>query len=189
MELDQVLMENGEWHVSDTFVGKKGSWYRTRHVHRVVGAEIETSTVLEVLAKARFPEGWDPERQKPYWIDKNWENETVENVGLVTLSGVQESVGRPAVLGIQAPSGSKEYQKQYREMNREKYRLANKKYQEKVRAAYKAARKKGEPAVGSHEPAPAADSYTSEMQTRLERILAGTGGTLDSASLVEQEKK
>lgn len=170
----ELLKELG-WGLGDTLIGRKGSWNVSRETLRVNDlGEVERSTVLQILAEHKFPKPWE-EGKEPYWLDKDWTNEKLENVGMMTRAGVSTAAGpthRVSALGL--PTGSKEYQKAYRDANRDKFRTASKKYQQKCRAALREKRKleeleaRGGPAA----PAPLVDTATAEMQEKLNSILA-----------------
>lgn len=134
-ELDQLLLANGEWVTSSEIVGRRGSWNRSREIVRLEegATEIQKSTVLHFLATLKFPEGI-PEGKEPFWKDKNWQNESLENVDLMTRAGA-EIPGKVRESEIPFPSGSREYQAEYRKRHPEKFREANRKYQKKAREA------------------------------------------------------
>jgi hypothetical protein len=172
------------WTVIDSSSGRKGSWTISRVAIRVLdNGEVESQTVLQLLAQEKFPAGWDTTLQQPYWKDKNHLNETEENVELMTFAGLStKNTHRPSSLGI--PSGTMAYHQAYREKNREKFRLANKRYQEKLRLAYKEKTKIAD--AQTHHPSASvgADASTapharqpdtSLLQEQLEKILQSVG--------------
>ena len=83
-------------------------------------------TLLELMATVKFGSEYDRENQRAYWKDKNPENETFENVGLVTLKYGRQ----PSPIGV--PAGTAEYQREWQKRNREKIREAQKRYRQKI---------------------------------------------------------
>lgn len=92
-------------------------------------------SVLQVLAKEKYGEHYDPELHLAYWADKDWTHETWGNVRIATRNRGNIRRGNP----YGAPSGTKEYWKAYREKNAERVKgyhdKAQKRYRGKLAAA------------------------------------------------------
>lgn len=170
-----ALLQQSPWGLSEAVEGARGVWRRSRVLLRIVEGqqEPERMLLLDFLAAVKFT---PQERQGKHavWADKNWENESLENVVLVTPAGTGDNLpaGRPSQHGIAAPANTKEYQREYRNKNREKIRAANRKYQAKMRAAYNE-QKSNNPAVPapteltSSEATVAADAAFQELMQKL----------------------
>jgi len=94
-------------------VSKRRDWYNSRLVLLDDGT---TRPVLHVLAEERFgPLG---SRWKPYWVDKDWTNETMDNVAVSDMQ--VEETKRVTKYGV--PAGTPEYYRKYRAENGEERR-------------------------------------------------------------------
>src|SRR5215204_3459692 len=112
---------------------KKGKlWTRSRLVIIDGPSGPVPVPILWLLAREAYPD-WDQKTHTPVWSDKDWMNESVENVSLVE-KGMGERV--PSVLGL--PAGSPEYYKAYRAKNKEKYRAYQREYAKRRREHFKA---------------------------------------------------
>jgi hypothetical protein len=177
MQLLDLLKRDG-WGVSEMLEGRKGSWTLARKVLRVrEDGTMEESTVLLLLAREKFPQGWE-EGKVPYWADKNHLNETIENVELMTLKGVHEEKDEERRTKVPAsklgvPSNSAEYQRLYREQNRDKFRAANRKYQRNLRTAYAKAKKMEEPAEIPSTPDPVAEELAGQFGDLMDKLSSG----------------
>jgi hypothetical protein len=95
----------------------------------VLRADGSTMPVIELLAVAKFKH-WE-EEQFPFWIDGDYRNETLANVGLATRAA--GGVSRPtSSLGV--PAGTKEYMRLWRERNRSRVRETQQRYAAKQKA-------------------------------------------------------
>jgi hypothetical protein len=86
-----------------------------------------TAPVLDVLARRKYATGWE-EDQFPFWVDGNYRNEMLANVGLATKASNGDARRRSA-FGV--PAGTKEYMKRWRAANRDKMKAAQQRYADK----------------------------------------------------------
>lgn len=92
---------------------RRNAWTRSRLVALPDGPV----PLLYLLATAKFGQ-WDPKEKFPYWKDRNWTNESIENVALMDETVSTGAKGRMSQFGV--PSGTKEYRKLYREKHKER---------------------------------------------------------------------
>lgn len=85
-------------------------------------------SILQVLGRERYG-SLDLREYMVYWIDGCWENETWENVGIT----VKAKGTRQVRNGIGVPSGTPEYWKRYREINKARVKAFQAKSREKMR--------------------------------------------------------
>lgn len=109
-------------------VTTRGRWAVSRHVVFLD----EVIPVLSLIALCRFGP-WGKDR-KPYWLDGEWTNESLSNVG---LSNAPRDVKKKSSYG---PSGTKEYNNAWREANKARVYAAQKRYRERVNAERQAIR-------------------------------------------------
>lgn len=94
-------------------ITKRRPWTTSRLVD--VG-EGRTQPLLELIAQAKFVE-YDPKEYMAYWKDRNWKNETWDNVEICSKTAARPSAGRSAY-GF--PAGTPEYYKAYRAKNKDR---------------------------------------------------------------------
>jgi hypothetical protein len=172
-DASDLLVAHG-WYPTATLIGRANSWTRSRECLRIVEgqSEPEASTVLEQLAKLKWPEGISVGRTA-IWADRNCLNESLENVSLVAQLGSSADQKLSAPGKNPFPTGTKEYAKWYRENNKEKFQEAQRKYRRKLMDA----RDKVVQLESKGVDAPI-DSYTNDMMERLRRIAEAAGTEL-----------
>jgi hypothetical protein len=119
-------------------VGRRKPWTQSRL------AKVEDGTtvpVLRLLALEKFGP-WREAERTPYWKDRDWRNETLDNVEMLD---VVESTGIRKVSAFGVPAGSKPYLKAWREANPEKVKAAQKRYREKRAALLREVRRPTDP--------------------------------------------
>lgn len=183
------LLEPRGWMITGREKGRSDSWDRSRICVTVSG---EQSTVLLELTKLLFPEVKDVTLLEPYWKDHDPENEVFSNIAIrveasnpvitqpetfVPTPGKPR--GRPAGNKYGAPAHSPEYQKEYYRQNKEKFALAQKKYYEKVRTKYAKEFTTVDDGHMRSTKGEGFETYTDEMQTRLEKIAEMAGKKLE----------
>jgi hypothetical protein len=89
---------------------------------------------LYFLAAHKFG-AFDPKDTMPFWADKRFTNESLENVSITKLS----SERRPRKNTYGVPSGTPEYLKRYRDANKDRVKKYHQTYYRKMRSAYLAA--------------------------------------------------
>jgi hypothetical protein len=109
-------------------VSRRRTWTTSRLGVRRDGS---VEPVLLLLARLKYGT-WDPEVQYPYWRDKNWQNETWENV---VLADMQARRRHTSMNPYGVPSNTPEYWVRYRERNAEKLREYHRKRYERNRKA------------------------------------------------------
>jgi hypothetical protein len=83
-----------------------------------------TMPVLRILAREKFGE-WDEREKFPFWIDKDWTHETLDNVELCAHS---ESDGQRPISSYGVPAGTQEYSRRWRAANTEKVKTSQRNY-------------------------------------------------------------
>src|SRR5262245_9893192 len=128
-------------------------WTRSR----LVKLDDNTTTpLLQLLAEHKFI-AWDPLTHYPVWVDRDYTNESLENVQLTLF---RQGKNRRTNLNIPHPAGTLEYFRAYRKMHPDKSREHAKQHREKVKKLTEAARQAdiAKP-VGLEEPDKAADKF------------------------------
>jgi hypothetical protein len=116
-----------------------------------------TMPVLRILAREKFEE-WDEKEVFPFWVDRDWTNETLENVGLCP---VLDKDAKRLASSYGVPAGTKEYSKRWRAANVEKVKASQKAYRLRRADEYRRLR-----LLASGEPL--AEGETSSTTVRIE---------------------
>ena len=135
----------------------------------IVDPDGSTEAVLVALARRLYPEV-DLSRNIVFWKDKNWQNETPENVTLTPAAATR------AKSPYQALSGTPEYHRAYRQANKAKFREYTARYNTKLKVARIAV-------ISANMHALPSDSFAARLQERLEAIIASPS---PSTPLLEQ---
>lgn len=109
---------------------KRKLWTRSREVKV---SETEWRPLLVLMAYHQVPE-FDEKTMEAYWRDREWTNESFDNVAIRMLEPEREA--KPGRLR----SGTAEYHKQWREKNKDRLRLYYRMRQRDMREVYKKAK-------------------------------------------------
>lgn len=172
----EVVLGALGWLVTGKEKGRSDSWSRSRICVKADGTQ---STVLLELTRLLFPTA-EPETLQPYWKDSDSSNEKFSNIAtrevMQTADGkIVARRGKAPGNEFGVPSHSPEYAKAYYQKNKTRIAAAQKRYHDRLRAQRAAA---GNPVREPSEQATRPkefESYTEEMQERLERIAAMAG--------------
>lgn len=93
----------------------------------------KTMPLLELIAHAKFVE-WDAKEYYAFWKDKDWTNESWENVEITTRAGHggRQRQHRSNPYGF--PAGTPEYMRAYRKANIQRFRNYQKAHRQKINA-------------------------------------------------------
>lgn len=108
---------------------KRLLWTRSREVEVAPG---RWTPLLHLIAKEVDPE-FEPETHEVYWRDREWTNEKIDNV-------VVQKKEAETVKPVRVRSGTKEYQKMWRETHREHLWAYQRERQKQMREALKQVR-------------------------------------------------
>lgn len=124
--------------------------------------------LLAMIAMKKFGQ-WNAVEQFPYWKDKNWTNESLDNVEMTDTDQMLNRQTKVSQFGI--PSGTAEYARKYRDKHRE--RLNNyQKTRYKAMADVKKRYASGELTLHTHIPEPMTQRLASSLDEILEMARA-----------------
>jgi hypothetical protein len=158
-------------------MSRRSQWTKSR---LVVLEDGTTMPVLQVLAREKFGT-WDEKEKRPFWKDKDWTNETVDNVELVEVTEHRHAGRAKSQFGV--PSNTKAYHKKWREANPKRTREASRRYHERQKLLAEAARTIVD---GTTVPLVELDPQLADANTQGFSDALGTEGTPASASILDR---
>jgi hypothetical protein len=105
----------------------RGRWAVSRYVEAPDGSHVSILGMLAYLNQG----AWAAPR-RPVWTNGDWSDERFGNVYLANIPAVSHSARSE-----HGPSGTKEYFRQYRLANKEKFKAAQKRYKKRMQEAYR----------------------------------------------------
>lgn len=126
-EVEQLI--NGRQVVEPTSYAKRTT------ASRLVVTDSGPIPLLWLMAEKKFGP-FDPKTNMVYWVDRDCQNESLDNVGIIPLSSNPEP--RKSKYGI--PAGTAEYYKRYRKANPQKRKEYQRSRYQRMRDAEKQAR-------------------------------------------------